>query len=102
MMRILPEPVVFEWDESNANKNWLKHRVQNRECEDVFLRNRFLMLKDEVRSKLEQRYIVIGSNQQDIALTLIITLRRERVRIISARRASRKERNFYEKTFKNS
>ncbi len=98
-MRILPEPLEFEWDKWNTDKNWLKHKVSNQEAEDVFITNRFLLLKDKVHSVLEHRYLVIGLNSHERVLVLAITIRNKKVRIISARPASKKERQFYEKTF---
>jgi len=100
-MRILSKPIEFEWDAGNTNKNLIKHKVSNKECEDVFTSNRFLLLKDQPHSSLENRYIVIGPTVSTKILKLIITLRDRRVRVISARPASRKERQFYEKTIKN-
>lgn len=101
-VKILPEPFEFEWDKWNVDKNWIKHKVTNREAEDVFIINQFLLLEDELHSVSENRYFVIGLNRENKILTLIITLRGHRVRVISARPANKKERIFYEKTLKNS
>lgn len=37
----------FEWDEQNAGKNWLLHRVKRNECEQVFF-NQPLIVSDDV------------------------------------------------------
>ncbi len=99
-MRILLEPIKFVWDKGNTDKNRFKHKVSNEECEDIFTVNRFILLKDKTHSMLEDRHVVIGPNVLDKILTLIITIRGKSVRIISARPASKKERQLYEKTFK--
>ncbi|MEK7617754.1 MAG: BrnT family toxin [Patescibacteria group bacterium] len=99
-IRILPETLAFEWDGGNNEKNFLKHGLSNKECEDVFGVNEFLLLKDQAHSTIEDRYLVIGPNKLNKILVLAITLRGTRVRIISGRPASKKERIFYEKTFK--
>ena len=91
---------MFQWDSGNEEKNWNKHGVSNEECESIFLVNQFILLKDEAHSIIENRYIIIGVSKQGRALTLIVTIRVEYVRIISAHSASKKERNFYEKNFK--
>lgn len=101
-MDILPKPVEFEWDQANLDKNWTKHKVSNQEAEYVFLVNRFIMLEDKQHSQVEDRYVIIGHTLKEKILSLIITVRGKLIRIISARHASRKERQFYEKTFKDS
>ena len=101
-MQILPEPIEFEWDEGNIDKNKVKHGISNQEAEDVLMIDRFLILKDESHSAIEDRYVVIGPTREEKILSLIITVRSRKIRIISARMASRKEKIFYEKTFKDS
>lgn len=101
-MRILPDPILFEWDNWNKDKNWLKHKVSNQGCEEVFLVNRFLLLKDHIHSIIENRYIVLGPNREGKIFTIILTIRKQSIRVISARPATKKERNFYEKNFKSA
>ena len=98
--KILPKPLEFEWDSANSRKNLVKHSVANDQCEEVFEIDRFLLLKDHAHSIIEDRYLIIGPESQGKILVLAITLRGLRVRIISARPANKKERKFYEKTFK--
>ena len=99
---ILPHPLEFQWDKGNDRKNLIKHGIPNEQCEDVFEVNQFLLLEDHPHSTIEGRYLVIGPDKHKKILVLAITLRGPSVRIISARLASKKERIFYEKTFKTA
>jgi len=86
----------FEWDEGNRNKSWDKHQVSPNECEEVFL-NIALLLHDDVRhSQQEPRFYVLGKTGQGRLLFLAFTVRDTKIRVISARPMSRKERQVYE------
>lgn len=82
----------------NADKNWLKHRVSNRQAEEVLLNPGNVIINDSQHSKREKRYLAIGPTKDGSVLSIVFTLRKDYVRIISARSASRKERFIYEKT----
>ena len=94
-MIILKKPARFEWDEGNHDKNWLKHQVTFKEAEEVFGNQPLLLLADEKHSKKENRYFALGKTDQDRWLLLVFTVRRERVRIISARPMNQRERSTY-------
>ena len=97
----LPEAVEFEWDEGNEQKNWIKHNVSAREAEEPFLTKEQLILEDIRHStQLEARYILIGKSKQGRMLFIVYTIREEKIRIISARDADRKEVVLYEKAIK--
>ena len=86
----------FDWDEGNREKNWIKHGVDYRECEEVFF-NRPLIVGDEIKHSVqEKRYFVLGRSNAGKRLFLAITIRKDKVRVISARHQSRKERQIYE------
>ena len=85
----------FEWDDGNAQKNWTRHEVTQAESEEVFFNHPVLLLEDEKHSGREQRYAVLGLTSADRMLTVIFTVRRGRVRVISARPMSREERVAY-------
>ena len=91
----LPEPIAFEWDESNREKNWHKHRVLIKECEEVFEDEKRQSWKDILHSKNEPRYIMLGSSQAKRILFVVFTIRNLRVRVVSARDASKRERELY-------
>jgi hypothetical protein len=81
----------FQWDEANWRKSELKHGVAAAEAEEVLL-NEPLCQVDE------QRYLALGVTNDRRHLLLAFTVRRNLVRVISARPMSRKERVAYEKT----
>ena len=90
-MTILPHPISFEWDAGNKDKNLLKHGVSNEECEEVFFDPGKRMAKDTVHSGKEARYILLGGTLKGRSLFVVFTLRRDRIRVISARNLNRKE-----------
>jgi uncharacterized DUF497 family protein len=81
----------FEWDEGNAAKNWTKHGVTQRECEEIFFRNP-LIAGDPAHSLSEPRWFALGLTAADRPLTIIFTVRGNRIRVVSARPMSRRER----------
>ncbi len=85
----------FEWDKDNQDKNWLKHRVHFRECEEIFSRLPLLVSVSAGRSAREIRFQALGKTAQDRLLFLVFTVRNNKLRVISARDMSRKERKIY-------
>lgn len=100
-MKLLPKPISFEWDKGNIDKNWIRHRVTNKETEEVFENNPKLILKDEKHSDQEDRYLVLGITDDKRRLAIIFTIRKDKIRVISARVMHSKERRLYEEKFKN-
>jgi uncharacterized DUF497 family protein len=86
----------FEWDEHKAASNFTKHGVSFAEAATVFGDPRSLTIPDPVHSQLEERAIILGRSLPDKLLVVVHTERGDRVRIISARPASRRERQTYE------
>jgi len=97
-MRGLPNPTGFEWDKGNADKNSKKHRVGNKEAEEIFEDKGLKILKDLKHSQKEERFFAYGITKKKRRLHIVFTIRNQRLRIISARDQNRKERKFYEKT----
>lgn len=91
----ISEPIEFEWDEGNREKNFKRHGVSNEEAEEAFL-NEPLVSEDLKHSKLEKRYQCLGKTEKGKRLFVSFTLRDGKVRVISARSMSRKERKTYE------
>jgi uncharacterized protein len=89
----------FEWDPGNWRKSELKHGVAAAEAEEVLL-NDPLCQVDTPHSGREQRYVALGVTNEGRALFVAFTIRRSRVRIISARPMSRKEHGIYEEAKK--
>ena len=93
----LPEVVIFEWDEYNREKNRIKHNVTQIECEEIFV-NDPIYFADEKHSKVEQRYTAYGeTTNKKRLLTIVFTIRTDKIRVISARDQSKKERKVYKK-----
>ena len=89
--------IVFDWDQWNIQKNEDKHGVSTTEAESVFFDPAYKLFKDIKHSTpLETRYLLYGKSLENRVLMVSFTKRRAKVRIISARPASRKERNLYE------
>ncbi len=87
----------FEWDEGNLKKNRLKHNVDTVECEEVFYNEPKIILDDTKHStKNEKRYRIFGKTTNGRKLSLAITLRGNKIRVIMARDQSKKERELYE------
>lgn len=95
-MKILPEPLFFEWDKGNIDKNLKKHGVSNQEAEEVFRNKPVYILEDIKHSLKEKRYMLWGVTNEKRKLTIIFCFRNDKIRIISARDMNRKERRLYE------
>jgi uncharacterized DUF497 family protein len=92
----------FEWDQSHIDKNWEKHRVSHLECEEVFFNQPLLVQEDEIYSKFEPRYYVLGRSNDGRHLFIVFTIRRNKIRVISARIMSRRERRIYREEIEKS
>lgn len=94
-MRVLREPIEFEWDRGNIDKNLILHGVRNEECEEVFFDLNKRVLGDSIHSDEEKRYIIIGKTKKQRLLFIAFTIRKKKVRVISARDLNKKERHLY-------
>ena len=88
----------FEWDKGNSDKNWERHAVTNEEAEQPFFNEPILIFEDAVHSKNEKRLVAYGRSDEGKLLTVIFTVRQGKIRVISARNQSKKERKIYEKS----
>jgi uncharacterized DUF497 family protein len=88
--------IEFEWDAGNADKNWLRHRVSQAECEQVFFGHPFVR-EDDFHAEGEVRFYALGQSEAGRVLFVVYTLRGERVRVISARDMTPRERKEYER-----
>jgi uncharacterized DUF497 family protein len=87
----------FEWDGAKARSNFGKHGVSFEEACTVFEDDFSLTGKDPDHSRAgEFRFITFGLSSAGRLLTVSHAERGERIRLISARPASRSERKFYE------
>ena len=101
-MSALKEFKIFEWDQGNVKKSYKKHGVTPSESEEIFLDRDLKIIKDVKRSQKEDRFIAIGKSFRKKTLFVVYTLRKNIVRIISARIANRKERKKHEKAIKEN
>ena len=86
----------FEWDRGNASKSFQKHGVTCAEAEEAFRERRFIPLGEQVQPPSpEPRYGVLGETAGRKLLFLAFTLRRQSIRVISARPMNETERKFY-------
>jgi hypothetical protein len=88
--------VTYEWDPAKAAANAKKHRVSFEEAASVFLDVSALTFWDPDHSAGEDREITIGRSVQQRILFVAHAARKDRVRIISVRRATSRERRQYE------
>jgi uncharacterized DUF497 family protein len=86
----------FAWDEGNRTKNWERHQVSTAECEEVFFHLPLLLHEDIKHSQQEPRYYVLGKTDVGRRLFVVFTVRGTKIRVISARPMSRKERQLYD------
>jgi len=86
----------FDWDGGNADKNWESHKVSLREAEQVFFNHPLIVADDVKHSGTERRYFVLGQTDDNRPLFVAFTLRGDRIRVISARDMSRRERKVYQ------
>lgn len=94
-MRVFREPIEFDWDKGNADKNFIRHEVRNEECEEVFFDLEKRVLRDPLHSGREKRFIIIGKTKKQRVLFVVFTIRRKKIRIISARDLNTKESYLY-------
>lgn len=86
----------FEWNPEKAVLNLRKHNISFQEAATVFDDSLSVTFPDPDHSIEENRYVIIGMSRLGQLLVVSHTDRENRTRIISARKATRQERRFYE------
>ncbi len=90
----------FDWDDANIDKNWKKHEVAFWESEEIFFNRPLLLQSDDKHSgKSESRYYALGKINKNKLLFTALTIRKNKIRIISARPMSQKEKTIYQKQY---
>lgn len=84
----------IEYDLAKAESNFRKHGVSFNEAATAILDENALVMED-IDSKDENRWILIGLSSEAQLLTVIYTVRDEFVRNISARKSTKKEAKYY-------
>lgn len=90
--------IDFEWDENKNRINKKKHRVSFEEAVSVFYDFEALVIPDPDHSTLEEeRFLIVGNSEKMNCLTVVHCVKEDEevIRIISARRATRKEETDY-------
>ena len=93
-----PIPTGFEWDFHKAAQNEAKHGVTFEDAATVFGDSEALVRDDADHSWEEVRFQIVGYAWSGAILSVTCTMRGERTRIISARRANASERYAYERS----
>ncbi|MCP4347842.1 MAG: BrnT family toxin [Desulfobacterales bacterium] len=89
----------FEWDSEKYKKNMSRHGVSFNEAATVFSDSLSVTYSDPDHSCGENRFITIGMSSSGRLLMVSHTDRNDRIRIISARELTRKERKQYEQEY---
>src|SRR3972149_3028555 len=90
----------FEWDSTKAKKNIKIHGVSFDETSTAFKDTLSLTIYDPLHSDEEDRLILIGNSYKNRLLVIVHTERGDKIRIISARKATKNERKQYEENAK--
>jgi len=88
----------FEWDPHKAESNLKQHGVSFDDATTVFRDTLSITISDPDHSESENRFIDIGMSHRRELLVVSYTERKDKIRIVSARRATRAERKNYEET----
>ena len=90
--------IKFEWNQSKAQSNLTKHGVSFEEAKSIFYDELAVQFYDTEHFESEDRFIMLGMSNELNILTVCHCERQENeiIRIISARKATKNERKFYE------
>ena len=94
-MCIYCRTVTFEWGEDKRRANMRKHGVEFADAVTAFDDDDAMTLRDE-DSEGEERFVTLAADAFGRLLVVVYTWREERIRLISARKATRRERRQYE------
>jgi len=86
----------FDWDDKKAKRNLKKHGVSFEEASTVFRDPLARTIDDPLHSDEEDRFVSLGESRRQRLLVVVFTERGGKIRIISARVATRHERKDYE------
>ncbi len=92
--------LTFEWDNKKAQANEQKHGISFEESSSAFADPLSLTLHDPLHSANEERFVLIGASHKNRILVVVHTERGDTLRIISARKATKNERSYYESNAK--
>ena len=98
MYNIIMKGIRFEWDFNKNEINKKKHKISFEEAQTVFYDEEALIIDDPEHSEEEERFIILGFSKKANLLVVCHCYRKDDsvIRIISARKATKTERNQYE------
>jgi uncharacterized DUF497 family protein len=94
---IFEKCVGFEWDQENQDKNCEKHGVSRQEGEEIFFNKPLIIYEDIKHSRSEEKLYLLGQTDENRKLFIAFTIRKNLIRVVSARDMSRKEHKIYDK-----
>jgi uncharacterized DUF497 family protein len=86
----------IKWNPQKAEANFRKHKIRFSDAESVLFDPMTLTIEDQIIGH-ERRYLSVGSDAFGRILVIVYTYHGDTIRLISARKATRKERKYYEK-----
>jgi uncharacterized DUF497 family protein len=86
----------FDWDSGNIEKNKKKHNLDKWQIEEIFFNDPILVSEDDKHSQTEKRWYALGKTDTNMELMVVFTIRENLIRVISARKMNKRERNIYE------
>jgi uncharacterized DUF497 family protein len=92
----LSQIIGFDWNKWNIDKNWIKHKIKAEECEQIFFNQPLIIYPDLNHSEKEKRSYALGRTIEDKLLFVVFSIRKEKIRIISAHKMNKKEQKIYE------
>ncbi len=94
-MYVYDQVVQVVWDPRKAASNQKKHGIRFSDAESVLL-DPFALTAEDSRARGEQRFVSIGTDSSGRIVVVVYAYRSQTIRLISARNATRSERNSYE------
>lgn len=98
----LSEIIGFDWDDGNFSKNKIKHGIDFWIIEEIFFNQPLIINFDIRHSDIEQRWFALGQTDERTLLMTVFTIRRKKIRVISARKMNKNEMKIYESFKKDS
>jgi len=90
--------IAFEWNSRKDAANQRKHGVGFAEASTVFADPLSITIPDLNEASSEERFVIVGLSSLRNLLVVVHTIREERIRLISARAATKQEKRRYEET----
>ena len=88
--------MAITWDPQKAEANFRKHRIRFSDAETVLFDPMTLTIEDQIINQ-EQRFLSVGSDALGRILVIVYTYHGDTIQLISARKATSKERKYYDK-----